>query len=67
MFAPGLAFGAVCAVLSTAELPTDGRSWVVIATGRMMSAKVRAFVGFMEARLIPGGNNTYEIVLPVVP
>jgi DNA-binding transcriptional LysR family regulator len=50
MFAPELASRAVCAVLTEWTLPTSGL-WAVFPTGRMASAKARAFASFMEAEL----------------
>ena len=47
MFAPELASGAVRAVMSDWALP-DQDLWAVFPTGRMVSAKARAFVEYME-------------------
>lgn len=47
MFAPELASGAVRAVMSDWVLP-DQDLWAVFPTGRMVSAKARAFVEYME-------------------
>lgn len=47
MFAPELASGAVRAVMSDWGLP-DQDLWAVFPTGRMVSAKARAFVEYME-------------------
>jgi DNA-binding transcriptional LysR family regulator len=64
MFAPELASGAVRAVLDAWILPAI-ELWVVFPTGRMVSAKARAFAGFVEHALnraiIPDRNNAYEI------
>jgi DNA-binding transcriptional LysR family regulator len=50
MFAPELASGAVLAVLTEWTLPPSG-VWAVFPTGRMASAKSRAFASFMETEL----------------
>ena len=50
MFAPELAAGAVCAVLADWILPPV-ELWVVFPTGRMVSAKARAFAAFVETEL----------------
>ncbi|AME28487.1 transcriptional regulator (plasmid) [Burkholderia sp. PAMC 28687] len=50
MFAPELAVGAVDAVLTDWTLPPVDL-WAVFPTGRMASAKARAFVTFVEATL----------------
>jgi DNA-binding transcriptional LysR family regulator len=50
MFGPELASGAVKRVLSAWSLP-DIDLWAVYPTGRMPSAKARAFVAFMETEL----------------
>lgn len=47
MFAPELASGAVRAVMSDWGLP-DQDLWAVFPTGRMVSAKARVFVEYME-------------------
>jgi DNA-binding transcriptional LysR family regulator len=47
MFAPELASGAVRAVMSDWVLP-DQDLWAVFPTGRMVSAKARVFVEYME-------------------
>jgi DNA-binding transcriptional LysR family regulator len=47
MFAPELASGAVRAVMDDWRLP-DQDLWAVFPTGRMVSAKARAFVEYME-------------------
>lgn len=47
MFAPELASGAVRAVMSDWRLP-DQDLWAVFPTGRMVSAKARVFVEYME-------------------
>lgn len=52
MFAPELASGAVVAVLTDWALPPVAL-WAVYPTGRMASAKARAFVAFVEAALAP--------------
>jgi DNA-binding transcriptional LysR family regulator len=64
MFAPELACGEVRAVLDEWTLPAIDL-WVVFPTGRMVSAKARAFAAFVENALkqaiIPDRNNPYEI------
>ena len=64
MFAPELTSGAVSTVLADWMLPPV-ELWVVFPTGRMVSAKARAFAGFVENALeqadIPDRNNTYAI------
>ena len=64
MFAPELTSGAVCAVLADWMLPPV-ELWVVFPTGRMVSAKARAFAAFVENALeqpvIPDRNNAYAI------
>jgi DNA-binding transcriptional LysR family regulator len=50
MFAPELHNGAVRRVLTDWTLPPVDL-WAVFPTGRMVSAKARAFVGFVEATL----------------
>ncbi len=50
MFAPELASGAVKAVVTDWTLPPVDL-WAVFPTGRMASAKARAFVAFVEATL----------------
>ena len=47
MFAPELASGVVRAVMSDWVLP-DQDLWAVFPTGRMVSAKARVFVEYME-------------------
>jgi DNA-binding transcriptional LysR family regulator len=50
MFAPELASGAVRTVLAEWRLaPLD--CWALFPTGRMMTAKVRAFANFVQAQL----------------
>ena len=75
MFAPELATGAVRPVLAEWTLPTSDL-WAVFPTGRMASAKARAFAAFVETELrkpqwkassayrIPAGNEPYEVVPP---
>ncbi len=53
MFTPELASGAVRAVLTDWTLPGVDL-WAVFPTGRMASAKARAFVDFVEEILNPG-------------
>jgi DNA-binding transcriptional LysR family regulator len=64
MFAPELAYGEVRAVLDEWILPAIDL-WVVFPTGRMVSAKARAFARFVQNALkqviIPAQNNTYAI------
>ena len=64
MFAPELACGEVRAVLNEWTLPAIDL-WVVFPTGRMVSAKARAFAALVEDTLnqaiIPDRNNAYEI------
>jgi hypothetical protein len=64
MFAPELASGAVRTVLDAWTLPAIDL-WVVFPTGRMVSAKARAFAAFVASALnqaiIPDRNNAYEI------
>jgi DNA-binding transcriptional LysR family regulator len=65
MFAPEIKAGAVHTVLSDWTLPATAL-WAVFPTGRMISAKARAFAAFVEAELktsIPAGNNAYEVGL----
>ncbi|MBY8960839.1 LysR family transcriptional regulator [Pseudomonas sp. MIS38] len=50
MFAPELASGAVRAVMSDWVLP-DQDLWAVFPTGRMVSAKARAFVDYVQGLL----------------
>jgi DNA-binding transcriptional LysR family regulator len=50
MFAPELAAGSVRAVLAEWTLPTVDL-WAVFPTGRMASAKARAFAAFVKAEL----------------
>ena len=47
MFTPELASGEVVAVLGDWTLP-ELDLWAIFPTGRMASAKARAFVGFVE-------------------
>jgi DNA-binding transcriptional LysR family regulator len=75
MFAPELASGAVRPVLTEWTLPTSDL-WAVFPTGRMASAKARAFAAFVETELrkpqwkarsasrIPEENDAYEADLP---
>jgi DNA-binding transcriptional LysR family regulator len=72
MFAPELASGAVRPVLTDWTLPAVDL-WAVHPTGRIASAKTRAFVAFIEAQLngphnggsvIPGRNDAYEMGAP---
>ena len=64
MFAPELASGAVRTVLDAWTLPAIDL-WLVFPTGRMVSAKARAFAAFVASALnqaiIPDRNNAYEI------
>ncbi|WP_282412748.1 LysR family transcriptional regulator [Pseudomonas sp. PS01299] len=53
MFAPELASGAVRAVMSDWVLP-DQDLWAVFPTGRMVSAKARAFVDYVQGLLTSG-------------
>ncbi|WP_213991394.1 LysR family transcriptional regulator [Sodalis sp. dw_96] len=53
MFAPELAAGQVVPVLNDWHLPTMDL-WGVFPTGRMASAKARAFVAYL-AEVVPGG------------
>jgi DNA-binding transcriptional LysR family regulator len=56
MFSPELADGTVQAVLTDWELPTID-VWAVFPAGRMVSAKARAFVEFVEELLgTPSGS-----------
>jgi DNA-binding transcriptional LysR family regulator len=50
MFAPELADGTLHVVLAEWDLP-DIDLWAVFPTGRRVSAKARAFIDFVEARL----------------
>jgi len=50
MFAPELASGAVLAVLTDWVLPPLD-FWALFPTGRMVTAKARAFANFVEAEL----------------
>ena len=50
MFAPELASGAVLAVLTDWVLPSLDL-WALFPTGRMVTAKARAFANFVEAEL----------------
>jgi DNA-binding transcriptional LysR family regulator len=69
MFAPELASGEVRTVLSDWALPSIDL-WAVFPTGRLISAKARAFADFVEAelhqrphcpKLIPHWNDEYEM------
>ncbi|MGF6207216.1 LysR family transcriptional regulator [Pseudomonas frederiksbergensis] len=53
MFAPELASGAVVEVMSDWTLPNQDL-WAVFPTGRMASAKARAFVDYVQALLAKG-------------
>lgn len=53
MFAPELATGEVERVLTDWSLP-ELDLWAVFPTGRLASAKARAFASFVEAELSPG-------------
>ena len=50
MFAPELACGAVCAVLTDWTLPASDL-WAAFPTGRMPNAKARAFAAFVDSAL----------------
>lgn len=50
MFAPELASGAVRAVMNEWVLP-DQDLWAVFPTGRMVSAKARVFVDYVQGLL----------------
>ena len=50
MFAPELAKGAVKAVLTDWQLPRQ-QLWAVFPGGRLVSAKARAFVDYVEQLL----------------
>jgi DNA-binding transcriptional LysR family regulator len=50
MFAPELASGAVHAVLADWNLPPLD-FWALFPTGRMVTARARAFANFVEAEL----------------
>jgi DNA-binding transcriptional LysR family regulator len=50
MFMPEIASGEVKAVLTDWELPPRDL-WAVLPTGRMVSAKARAFIEFVEGVL----------------
>ena len=52
MFSPELAQGEVQAVLSDWQLPPVDL-WAVFPSGRLVSAKARAFVAFVESVLNP--------------
>lgn len=51
MFAPELASGAVREVMSEWTLPNQDL-WAVFPTGRMASAKARAFVEYVQGLLV---------------
>jgi DNA-binding transcriptional LysR family regulator len=57
MFSPELADGAVQAVLTDWELPSIDL-WAVFPAGRLVSAKARAFVAFVEELLGAAGSGT---------
>ncbi|PMS15473.1 transcriptional regulator [Trinickia dabaoshanensis] len=57
MFSPELADGTVQAVLTDWELPSIDL-WAVFPAGRLMSAKARAFVAFVEEILGAAGSGT---------
>jgi DNA-binding transcriptional LysR family regulator len=57
MFTPELESGAVKAVLTDWSLPPVGL-WAVFPTGRMVSAKTRAFVEFVEETLGLAGSSS---------
>lgn len=57
MFSPELADGAVQAVLTDWELPPIDL-WAVFPAGRLVSAKARAFVAFVEEILGAAGSGT---------
>lgn len=57
MFSPELADGAVQAVLTDWELPSIDL-WAVFPAGRLVSAKARAFVAFVEEILGAAGSGT---------
>lgn len=57
MFSPELADGRVQAVLTDWELPSIDL-WAVFPAGRLMSAKARAFVAFVEEILGAAGSGT---------
>ncbi|BBP03750.1 LysR family transcriptional regulator [Sulfuriferula plumbiphila] len=61
MFAPELASGAVKPVLVDWSLPPMDL-WAIYPTGRMASAKARAFVAFVEAALAASGERASEVV-----
>lgn len=75
MFAPELAVGTVSTILTEWTLPMSDL-WAVFPTGRMVSAKARAFAAFVEAELraprpmpnvaqgIPDRNEPYEVGPP---
>jgi len=52
MFAPELASGSVLRVLPQWTLPPIDL-WAVFPTGRLISAKARAFADFVEDALLP--------------
>ncbi|NNA54969.1 LysR family transcriptional regulator [Pseudomonas koreensis] len=58
MFAPELASGTVRAVMSDWVLP-DQDLWAVFPTGRMVSAKTRAFVEYVNAKMIPSVGSVF--------
>jgi len=57
MFSPELADGSVQAVLTDWELPSIDL-WAVFPAGRLVSAKARAFVAFVEETLGAAGSGT---------
>lgn len=57
MFSPELADGSVQAVLTDWELPSIDL-WAVFPAGRLVSAKARAFVAFVEETLVAVGSGT---------
>ncbi len=59
MFAPELASGEVVPVLQDWELP-EMDLWAIFPTGRMASAKARAFVAYVEQLM---GNVTSVAVI----
>lgn len=61
MFSPELVDGTAQAVLTDWELPSIDL-WAVFPAGRLVSAKARAFVAFVEEILgvTGGGNETSE-------
>lgn len=51
--APGLASGALVAVLPDHPLITRSAIWAVYPSGRIISQKVRAMVAFLEESFLP--------------